>query len=70
MFAMTLSLKKSCFPSFLQLIPLAIHCIRMWSYLQPMEQSQAMDTGCCRLTTVARDIYSRFGWQFDYCLTY
>jgi hypothetical protein len=28
-----------------------------------------MDTGCNRLATVARDIYSQFGWRSDRRLT-
>jgi hypothetical protein len=55
---------KSYFPTFLQVIPLAIHWIHMWSY-RPEEQRRNMDIGCNRLETVARDIYSRFGWRFD-----
>jgi hypothetical protein len=60
---------KSCFPTFLQVIPLIVHWIHMWSYLQPAEQHQDMDIGCNRLETVARDIYSRFRWRFDGRLT-
>jgi hypothetical protein len=60
---------KSCFPSFLQVISLAIHWICMWSYLQPAEQRQDIDIGCNRLAMVARDIYSQFGWRFDCLLT-
>jgi hypothetical protein len=60
---------KSRFPSFLQVVPLAIHWIRMWSYLQPAERRQDMDIGCSRLAMVARDIYSQFGWRFDRRLT-
>jgi hypothetical protein len=60
---------KSRFPSFLQIVPLAIHWIRMWSYLQPAERRQDMDIGCNHLATVAWDIYRRFGWHFDRRLT-
>jgi hypothetical protein len=59
----------SKFPTFLQVIPLATHWIRMWSFLRPVEQRRDMDTGCNRLATVARDIYSRFGWRSDRRLT-
>jgi hypothetical protein len=52
---------KSCFPSFLRVIPLAIHWIHTWSYLQSAKQRQDMDIGCNCLAIVARDIYSRFG---------
>jgi hypothetical protein len=41
----------------------------MWYYIQPAEQRQDMDIGFSRLETVARDIYSRFGWRFDGRLT-
>jgi hypothetical protein len=41
--------------SFLQVIPMATHWIRMWSYLQQKEQWEAMDSRCNRLETVARD---------------
>jgi hypothetical protein len=54
--------KKPRTPTFLQVIPLAIHWIRMWSYLQPVEDRQDMDSGCNRLEMVARDIYSQCGW--------
>jgi hypothetical protein len=60
---------ESKFPSFLQVIPLAIHWIHMWSFLQPVEQRRDMDIGCNHLPTVARDIYSRFGWRSDRRLT-
>ena len=55
--------------SFLQVIPLATHWIHTWSYLQPAERQQAMDFGCSRLETVARDLYSRCGWRLDNQLT-
>jgi hypothetical protein len=60
---------KACFPTFLQVIPLTVHWIHMWYYLQPAEQREDMDIGCNRLETVARDIYSRFRWRFDGRLT-
>jgi hypothetical protein len=60
---------KSCFPSFLQVIPLVTHWIRTWSYLQPAEQCQDIDIGCNHLAMVARDIYSRLDWRFDCRLT-
>jgi hypothetical protein len=53
---------KSCFPSFLQVILLAIYWIRMWYFLQPAELRQDMHIGCNGLAMVARDIYSRLGW--------
>jgi hypothetical protein len=55
--------------SFLQVIPLAIHWIRTWSYIQAEEQRAAMESGCNRLETVARDFYSRFGWRLDHRIT-
>ena len=54
---------KSKTNSFLQVIPRATHWIRMWSYLQPEELRQDMDSGCNRLETVARDLCNRFGWR-------
>jgi hypothetical protein len=33
-------------PTFLQVIPMAIHWIRTWSYLQPVEGRRDMDSGC------------------------
>ena len=53
------------FPSFLQVIPLASHWIRTWSYLLPEEQRQDMDTGCTRLEMVAQALYNRFGWSTE-----
>jgi hypothetical protein len=35
--------------------------IRTWSYLQLVEQREAMDSGCNRLETVARDLFNQFG---------
>jgi hypothetical protein len=49
---------KSKFPSFLQVIPLAIHWIYMWFFLRPVEQRRDIDIGCNRLAMVARDIYN------------
>ena len=54
---------RKSFPSFLQVIPLAIHWIHMWSYIQPKEERHRMNTRCNRLATVARDLYSRCGWR-------
>jgi hypothetical protein len=55
--------------SFMQVVPMATHWIRMWSYLQPMEKRKDMDIGCSRLERVARDLYSQFSWRFDHRLT-
>jgi hypothetical protein len=60
---------RKSFPSFLQVVPLATHWIHMWSYLQPAEERQAMDIGCNRLATVARDFNNRCGWCADRRLT-
>jgi hypothetical protein len=60
---------KSRFLSFLQVIPLAIYWIRMWSYLQPAERRLDMNIGCNRLAMLAWDIYNRFRWCFDWRLT-
>lgn len=60
---------KMSFPSFLQVIPIAIHWIHMWSYLQSPDERHAMDIGCNRLATVAQDMYNRIGWRFGRRLT-
>jgi hypothetical protein len=60
---------KLCFSTFLQVIPLVIHWIHMWSYLRPEEQRQDMDIGCSHFEMIAQDIYNRFGWRFDCRLT-
>jgi hypothetical protein len=60
---------KTKFPSFLQVIPMATHWIHMWSYLRPEEERLAMDIGCNRLATVARDFYSQYGWRANRRLT-
>jgi exonuclease III len=60
---------QKSFPSFLQVIPIATHWIHMWSFLQPEDVRQDMDTGCNRLAMVAREFYSRFGWRSDRRLT-
>jgi hypothetical protein len=49
--------------SFLQVIPMVTHWIRMWSYLQQEEEREAMDSRCNRLEMVARDLFSRCGWR-------
>jgi hypothetical protein len=46
---------------FLQVIPMAVHWIRTWSYLQPLEQRDVMDSGCNRLEMVAQDLFNQFG---------
>ena len=56
---------KRSFPSFLQVIPLASHWIRTWSFLLPVEQRQAMISGSIHLEMVAHALYNRFGWSFD-----
>ena len=58
---------KSC--SFLQVIPMATHWIRMWSYLQSTEKRPAMVSGCNRLDMVARDLYTQFSWRSDFRIT-
>jgi hypothetical protein len=52
-------------PSFLQVIPMATHWICTWSYLQPLEQRDDMDSGYNHLETIARDLFSQFGWRRD-----
>ena len=58
---------KHC--SFLQVIPMATHWIRMWSYLQSTEKRPAMVSGCNRLDMVARDLYTQFSWRSDFRIT-
>jgi hypothetical protein len=41
--------------SFLQVISLITHWIRVWSYFQQEEHRAVMNSGCNRLETVARD---------------
>ena len=55
--------------SFLQVIPLATHWIRTWSYLQPVENRHAMDFGCNILETVAAGLFNQFGWRLPTRLT-
>ena len=47
--------------SFLQVIPLATHWIRTWSYLQLVENRLAMDSGCNILEMVAAGLFNQFG---------
>jgi hypothetical protein len=56
--------------SFLQVIPMVTHWMRMWSYLQQEEQREAMDSGYNRLDTVSQDLFSRCGWQLHNRLTF
>ena len=49
--------------SFMQVIPLATHWIRTWSYLQSQDRRQDMDFGCNRLETVMQEFFTQFGWQ-------
>ena len=58
--------KKS---SFMQVIPLAIHSIRMWSYLQATDKHAVLDIGCNRLLSVARDLYNQYSWRSDLRIT-
>ena len=51
--------------SFMQVIPLATHWIRMWSVLQSTEKRGALDIGCNQLELVARDMYNQFSWRVD-----
>jgi mannosylglycoprotein endo-beta-mannosidase len=64
-----LTFNKTKNVSFLQVIALATHWTRSWLCLQPVAQRQDMDFGCNRLETVARDLFSRCGWQLDRRLT-
>jgi hypothetical protein len=49
-------------PKNLQVIHRAASSIHMRSYLLPPEQRGPMDTGCNRLMTVVRAIFSQGGW--------
>jgi hypothetical protein len=49
--------------NFLQVISLAAHWIKLWSYLLPVDQRESMVIGCNRLLTVAQDFYSLAGWR-------
>ena len=50
-------------PSFLQVITLAMHWIRTWSYLQPAEKHHVMDSGCNTMEIVSRDLYNQCAWR-------
>ena len=60
---------KKKFPILSAGCPLVTHWIYMWSYLQPEDACQDMNTGCSRLTMVVRDFYSRCGWRSERRLT-
>jgi hypothetical protein len=51
--------------SFLQVILIATHWLRTWSYLQPVEQRDAIDSGCNHLETVARNLFNQYDWRCD-----
>ena len=51
--------------SFMQVIPLATHWIRTWSFLQSTDKRSVLDIGCNQLESVARDLYHQFSWRFD-----
>ena len=53
-------------PSLLQVIPMATHWIRMWSYLQSTVHSSELDIGCNQLELVARDLYNQFSMCSDW----
>jgi hypothetical protein len=48
---------------FFQVIRMATHWTREWSYLPPEAQRAPMDSGCIRLEMVARAIYNQGGWR-------
>ena len=54
---------KQTSTSFLQVIHLVTHWIRTWSYLQPVELRQVMDSGCSTLEMVAKELYNLCGWH-------
>ena len=55
--------------SFMQVIPLATHWIRMWSFLQSTEKRNEMAIGCNRLESVARDLYNQCSWRSERRIT-
>ena len=55
--------------SFMQVIPLATHWIRTWSYLQSTEKRDAMDSGCSHMELVASDLFSQCSWRSDLRIT-
>ena len=55
--------------SFMQVIPLATHWIRTWSYLQSTEKCNEMVSGCNRLDMVARDLYTQCSWRSELRIT-
>ena len=56
---------KAKIHSFMQVIPMTTHWIHMWSYLQSTERRNEMVSGCNRLDTVARDLYTQCSWRSD-----
>jgi hypothetical protein len=56
-------LTRTRVPSLLQVIPVATHWIRTWSYLQPVEFREVITIAFNRLETVTRDLFSQFGWR-------
>jgi hypothetical protein len=50
---------------FLQVIRMATHWARDWSYLLSKVQRAPMDIGCSRLETVAQDIFNLGGWRLS-----
>jgi hypothetical protein len=54
---------KTGHANFLQVIHKTTYWIHTWSFLLPEGQRESMDSGCGRLETVARTIYSQAGWR-------
>jgi hypothetical protein len=50
---------------FLQVIRMATHWTRDWSYLLSEVQRAPIDIGCSRLETVAQDIFNLGGWRLS-----
>ena len=46
---------------FLQVVHRAVYWIRLWSFLLPLEQRDAMDSGCTRILAVVRAICCQHG---------
>ena len=51
------------FTNFLQVIYKATTWIRMWLLLTHADYREIMVIGCSRWETIARAIFSRFGWR-------
>jgi hypothetical protein len=57
--------KKKGTSHFLQVIRMATHWTRDWSYLLPKAQRVPIDIGCSRLETAARHYLQQDVWRFS-----